>query len=289
MVIQTAEIQIKRDTANNWITNNPILLSGEQGFETDTGKMKIGNGQATWTSLPYTYVQPTQTSVIASLGYTPLNPSNNLSDVANPSLALANLGGGGGGTSAIVGELKWGLWTPSNIPSGFLIPDGTAISRTTYSQLFSLIGTTYGAGNGSTTFNLPKIQGAMLVAQGISTDGVTYNVSQVGGASTTTLTTAQMPAHNHGFTDPGHNHGVTDPGHTHTLQVQLGGGSSYSYMPAPAVSQAPIQRSYNMSTATTGVTIASTATGITINSIGSGQSFSNMPPYIVVTIILKVA
>ena len=47
------KIQIRRDTALNWTTANPILSSGEQGFETDTGKMKIGNGSSTWTALSY--------------------------------------------------------------------------------------------------------------------------------------------------------------------------------------------------------------------------------------------
>lgn len=45
--------QTKRDTAANWTTNNPILLAGEWGFETDTGKYKIGDGSTAWTSLLY--------------------------------------------------------------------------------------------------------------------------------------------------------------------------------------------------------------------------------------------
>ena len=45
--------QSKRDTATNWTTNDPILLSGEWGYETDTGKYKIGDGSTAWTSLGY--------------------------------------------------------------------------------------------------------------------------------------------------------------------------------------------------------------------------------------------
>lgn len=45
--------QTKRDTAANWTTNDPILLSGEWGYETDTGKIKIGDGATAWTALDY--------------------------------------------------------------------------------------------------------------------------------------------------------------------------------------------------------------------------------------------
>jgi hypothetical protein len=47
------QIQIRRDTASNWTSVNPILVQGEPGFETDTGKLKIGDGSSVWTSLPY--------------------------------------------------------------------------------------------------------------------------------------------------------------------------------------------------------------------------------------------
>lgn len=46
-------IQIRRDTATNWTSANPTLASGEWGYETDTGKLKIGTGSTTWTSLGY--------------------------------------------------------------------------------------------------------------------------------------------------------------------------------------------------------------------------------------------
>jgi hypothetical protein len=46
-------IQLRRDTAANWASVNPILDSGEAGYETDTNKMKIGDGISTWSALPY--------------------------------------------------------------------------------------------------------------------------------------------------------------------------------------------------------------------------------------------
>lgn len=69
---------------------------------------------------------------------------------------LQNSGSGGSGSS-ITGEGK--LWFTNTAPTGWLICDGSAVSRTTYADLFAVIGTTYGAGDSSTTFNLPDFQG----------------------------------------------------------------------------------------------------------------------------------
>ena len=57
----------------------------------------------------------------------------------------------------------------SSVPTGFLLCDGAAINRTTYAVLFSAVGTTWGAGNGSTTFNIPDLEGAFLRGSGTST------------------------------------------------------------------------------------------------------------------------
>lgn len=64
------------------------------------------------------------------------------------------------------------LFAGKTLPTGYLLCNGAAVSRTTYSALFAVIGTTYGAGNGSTTFNLPNLDGRVL--QGTNT------LSQVG-------------------------------------------------------------------------------------------------------------
>src|SRR5271165_2574948 len=64
------QIQFKRDTAAAWTSNNPILTQGEIGYETDTGKFKLGiDGGTTWTSLPYGGLSgPQNTAVIANYG-----------------------------------------------------------------------------------------------------------------------------------------------------------------------------------------------------------------------------
>lgn len=100
----------------------------------------------------------------------------------------------------------------SSAPSGWLIADGSAVSRSTYSALFSVIGTTYGAGNGTTTFNLPNLKGKVPVGKD-SADTSFDSLGETGGAKTHTLTISEMPSHNHrkatkytsgttNFTDP---------------------------------------------------------------------------------------
>lgn len=84
-------------------------------------------------------------------------------------------------------------------PAGWLICNGSAVSRTTYAGLFAVIGTAYGSGDGSTTFNLPDGRGRNFY--GRDTTQVEFDVNgEVGGAKAVTLTAAQIPDHAHGFT-----------------------------------------------------------------------------------------
>jgi len=87
----------------------------------------------------------------------------------------------------------------SSAPTSWLICDGTAVSRTTYATLFSIIGTTYGAGDGSTTFNLPDSRGRTIVAPDSSAGRVSTNntLGASSGSETHTLTESEMPTHNH--------------------------------------------------------------------------------------------
>ena len=80
-----------------------------------------------------------------------------------------------------VGAIK--PWTKAAAPDGYLLCNGGAVSRTTYADLFAVISTTYGSGDGSTTFNVPNLQGKM--PQGY--DGNTYNLAGTGGANTITV------------------------------------------------------------------------------------------------------
>lgn len=135
----------------------------------------------------------------------------------------------------------------SSAPSGYLLTYGQAISRTTYSDLFSAIGTTYGNGDGSTTFNVPDLRGRVVAGQddmgGTSANRLTspLNGDTLGGAGGNDqiqLGINEIPAHSHDVSGVtagnsiGHTHsGTTDSGgaHTHTVaNVVLEGGGGYA-------------------------------------------------------------
>lgn len=86
------------------------------------------------------------------------------------------------------------LATP-NVPDGFLLCDGKAYSRTEYVELFAAIGTYYGEGDGSTTFNVPNLQTRVPVGAGNG-----YELGSVGGEATHALTVDEMPSHKHIYT-----------------------------------------------------------------------------------------
>jgi microcystin-dependent protein len=97
-------------------------------------------------------------------------------------------------------------WSDSSIPTGYLECNGSAISRSTYSALFAIIGTTYGAGDGSSTFNIPNLADNIPVGKsnnkavgstgGANTVAATGNVS--GSTANATLSTPQLASHTHG-------------------------------------------------------------------------------------------
>ena len=136
----------------------------------------------------------------------------------------------------------------STAPTGYLLCDGAAISRTTYSSLFGIVGITYGAGDASTTFNLPDLRGRVIAGQddmgGSSADNLTdTQADQLGGTlgfETHTLTTSEMPSHTHGGLtdidpDGGDGGSAHDPGQDYvlsngpgTVSGSTGGGGAHN-------------------------------------------------------------
>lgn len=97
--------------------------------------------------------------------------------------------------------IPFGSVTP---PQGFLYCDGSAVSRAQYSKLFTTIGTSYGSGDGSTTFNLPDLRGVFLRGAGSQTFGsVTYS------GTLGTKQNDQFQTHGHNISDPGHDHTIS--------------------------------------------------------------------------------
>lgn len=93
-----------------------------------------------------------------------------------------------------------------NAPDGWLLCNGWSVPRTTYADLFTVISTTYGAGDGSTTFTLPDMQGRTAIGAGQGSQPIALanrTLGQKDGEETHILSTLEMPAHTHGYTTYG--------------------------------------------------------------------------------------
>ena len=188
-----------------------------------------------------------------------------------------------------------------NAPSGWLMCAGQAISRTTYANLYSIIGTTFGVGNGSTTFNVPDLRGRVVAGQddmlGTSANrltGQTYGVDgdqfgATGGQEAHQLILTEMPSHNHNFSDPGHAHGVYDPGHSHRMDAILdnfGGGSSNNALASYNGANVRIVTK-NTAGSGTGIGIYGNGTGIVMQSQGSDTPHNVVQPTMILNKIIK--
>lgn len=166
----------------------------------------------------------------------------------------------------------------ASAPSGWLLCYGQAVSRTTFAALFTAIGTTYGTGDGSTTFNVPDARGRVIAGQddmgGTSADRLTGlsggidgdTLGAVGGSQSHTLSTTEIPAHSHGVTDPGH-------AHQQRRDDNLGGGGGGT----PDANYGNLEY---------GLTSSST-TGISIQNTGGGGAHNNVQPTLILNKIIK--
>jgi len=191
--------------------------------------------------------------------------------------------------------LAFGSVTP---PSGWLLCDATAVSRTTYAALFAVVGTSFGIGDGTTTFNVPDMRGRVAAGYDAANASGRLTAAETGGASAAAiansggeqghvLVTGELASHNHGVTDPGHNHGVTDPGHQHapeTGQFLTNNNGAFNITEGGG---GLIDSNSFTASATTGVTVNSNTTGITTGNAGSGSSHNNVQPTLVVPWIIK--
>jgi len=170
-------------------------------------------------------------------------------------------------------------YTNNTPPSGYLMCDGSAISRSVYAQLFTIIGTTYGVGDGSTTFNLPNIEGRTIVGKGSEVEFNT--LGKTGGEKTHVLSTAEMPVHNHT---------TTENSHRHISPICMNPGLQ-TYYGETNITETTTGLYYEVGNTAEGNEVlgytSSSTTGITIDNTGSGEAHNIIQPYITLNYCIK--
>lgn len=172
-----------------------------------------------------------------------------------------------------------------NAPEGWLKAYGQCVSRTTYADLFAVLGTLYDNSCAGTEFGIPDTRGRVVAGEddmgGTSANRLTDQsgglngdtLGATGGAETHTLTTAQMPVHNHTIN-------ITDPGHSHEIDFGIGNNITEGSTGRVNDIDTGLAHSGNSDSATTGITATSDNTG-------SGAAHNNVQPTIALTKIIK--
>lgn len=159
-----------------------------------------------------------------------------------------------------IGEIR--LFAGSFAPAGWSFCSGALMPISQNDALFTLIGTTYG-GDGQSTFGLPNLCGRAPMHMGTGSDGITYQIGEMAGVESVTLTTQQMPIHNHALV------GTTRPA---TEALPQGALTATSGVIQYARETAPTQ---NMAAGS-------------LSPVGGSQPHENMQPYLVVSFIISL-
>ena len=195
----------------------------------------------------------------------------------------------------------------TNAPSGWLLCNGDIVSRTTYSALFTAIGTTYGAGDGSTTFALPDMRSRVPVGVGQASGLSNRTLGGTVGEENTTIGSTNLPAHSHSFsptgtlnTESSHTHASPNAGfHAHGSNVNvlcyaagganLNAGTTFQHYNLNQIMYGAGDHGHGNTNSNSGHTHTFTPTAgqTTGNGPGTGASLTNMQPSIGLNYIIK--
>jgi microcystin-dependent protein len=171
------------------------------------------------------------------------------------------------------------MFAGSTAPTGWFICDGSTVSRTVYKDLFQVIGTTYGTGDGSTTFTLPNLKGKVPVGYD-SADGSFDALGETGGAKTATIAQANLPNIS---TGAGTAHTHTQNAHGHRVQFAASAASGSLHIPDGASGTYKDAGQWVENTTATN----QNESAHTHSLGGSGTALSIMNPYITLNYIVK--
>lgn len=192
------------------------------------------------------------------------------------------------------------MYAGSTAPDGWLICDGSSVSRAAYNNLFKVIGVTYGAGNSNSTFTLPDMRGRVPIGVGTGAGLTARALAATTGTETVTLIEANLPSHTHtttvGTQSANHTHSGTSGDqsvtHQHYWNHYIGTSGSYGIFDSATASSSGtpntggIQTNHTHST-TTGTESATHTHSVTNANTGSGTAFGIMPPSLVINFIIK--
>lgn len=171
----------------------------------------------------------------------------------------------------------------SAIPAKWLECDGSAVSRTTYADLYGVIGQLYGAGDGTTTFNLPDFRGRSARGVGTGSGFTPVVLAGKGGLEGAVLSVANLPPHNHALTDPGHAHTVSQTPHSHNIAprsfVTLDRTGPTNAWVGTGVTNA-IGDYPNTDAENANVSVVAAPTGISVGNTGSGTPVATLSPFL---------
>lgn len=196
------------------------------------------------------------------------------------------------------------MFAGSTAPDGWLICNGSAVSRSVYQSLFKVIGTTYGVGDSNTTFTLPDIRGRCPMGVGSGPSLTTRALAATAGAETATLAITNLPSHTHtatiGTDSPTHSHTsntVTgaSANHQHYFSHTAGTTGSYGLFDSATASSSGqpstggVQQNHTHSTTTGTESANHTHTFTNSNTPATAATaFGIMPPSIVINFIIKI-